>query len=224
VNDPRSRGYPRLATFLDSDESFSVFRRFGYIQSRLLLEKQDDLRILEEELDILDEVHLAHHGYSLTTRREIDEDKYQSRRDLLQALEKKFCEYGRCDQQPVATSSLMKAANLLHSAHLLTALNKPTSRDHRSVENFMNNAQPIVPSEASFIYHKEDLITLRPGREQAWLETSIEMLLGKLDCAVTRVSWPRKRIFELHVLIDEVSLLRPGESHNLRKLTVLMGH
>src|SRR5215469_11608832 len=33
-------GYPRLAAFLDSDENFMVYRRFGYLQSRLLLEKQ----------------------------------------------------------------------------------------------------------------------------------------------------------------------------------------
>jgi hypothetical protein len=41
------RGYPALAAFFDSDESFMVYRRFGYIQSRLLLEKQDEMRALE---------------------------------------------------------------------------------------------------------------------------------------------------------------------------------
>lgn len=48
------RGYPRLAAFLDSDESFSIYRRFGYAQARLLLEKQDEMRLLEEGLIEMD--------------------------------------------------------------------------------------------------------------------------------------------------------------------------
>ena len=33
-----------LATFLDSDDCFMVYRRFGFLQSRRLLEKQEELR------------------------------------------------------------------------------------------------------------------------------------------------------------------------------------
>ena len=68
----------------------------------------------------------------------------------------------------------------MHSAHLLTSLNKPTSREYESVENWMNNEKPVAERDASFIYCKEDLITLRPGREKAWLETVIEKVLHLL--------------------------------------------
>lgn len=43
-------GYPKLAAFFDSDDQFSVYRRFGYLHSRLLLYKQDELRELEDRL------------------------------------------------------------------------------------------------------------------------------------------------------------------------------
>ena len=48
-------GYPYVAAFLDSDENFMLYRRFGYLHSRLLLRKQDKLRKLEAELDEFDE-------------------------------------------------------------------------------------------------------------------------------------------------------------------------
>jgi hypothetical protein len=53
--DDKYRGYRSLSTFLDSDENFMLYRRFGYLHSRLLLRKQDKLRKLEAELDEFDE-------------------------------------------------------------------------------------------------------------------------------------------------------------------------
>jgi hypothetical protein len=37
---PIARSNPRLAALLDSDENFMLYRRFGYLQARLLLHKQ----------------------------------------------------------------------------------------------------------------------------------------------------------------------------------------
>jgi hypothetical protein len=39
---------------MDGDDNFMVYRGFGHIQARLLLEKHDDLRLLEEQLDVFD--------------------------------------------------------------------------------------------------------------------------------------------------------------------------
>ena len=93
VSDCR-RGYPLLAAFLDSDESFMIFRRFGYIQSRLLLEKQDQLRKLEAELEALDETQGARDQASLTTR-DLRPELAEPRRAKMANLEKTFCEYGQ---------------------------------------------------------------------------------------------------------------------------------
>lgn len=48
------KGYPRLAAFLDSDENFMIYRRFGYVFARLILHKQSQLQRLEKHLDDLD--------------------------------------------------------------------------------------------------------------------------------------------------------------------------
>lgn len=66
-------------------------------------------------------------------------------------------------------------------------MNKPSSSEYTSVENFMNNDKPLAADEGSFIYRKEDLITLRPGREHAWLDSSIEKVLRTLNCPAIEV-------------------------------------
>lgn len=47
----KERSYRSVATFLDSDENFMIYRRFGYLHARTLLRLQDKLRTLEELLD-----------------------------------------------------------------------------------------------------------------------------------------------------------------------------
>jgi len=82
----------------------------------------------------------------------------------------------------------MAAANLLTSAQALTSLNKPSSGEYTSVEAWINNVKPCLNAEHSFIYRKEDLVTLRPGREHAWLDSSVESLLRILNCRLVKVS------------------------------------
>lgn len=81
-------GYPRQATFHSSDELFGLYRRFGYLQSRLLLEKQDSLRELENKLNDFDEEDRA----TSNTRQS---DVHPSPRDqLLEEIERAFNSYG----------------------------------------------------------------------------------------------------------------------------------
>jgi hypothetical protein len=89
-------GYPHLAAFLDSDENFMQYRRFGYLQSRLLLYKQDELRSLEEELDCLDKEdddNIMMKRYLKS--RDLDAKRGGERIELLQKIETKFKEYGK---------------------------------------------------------------------------------------------------------------------------------
>lgn len=86
-------GYPRLAAFLDSDENFMLYRRFGFLQARLLLNKQDELRELEKDLDRLDKVDQAKDP-SLLKSREKDDAVDGRRKKLLYDVEEKFKEYG----------------------------------------------------------------------------------------------------------------------------------
>jgi hypothetical protein len=47
---------------------------------------------------------------------------------------------------------------------------------------------PLDAEDEYYIYHKEDIVTLKPGRENAWLDGVIETLLGKVNCRLVRVS------------------------------------
>jgi hypothetical protein len=82
-------GYPNLAAFTNSDEDFAIYRRFGYLQARLLLDKQDQLRLLEEKLDQHDRADPVRH-----TRKGLTPEQYATRTKLLQEVESVFTSYG----------------------------------------------------------------------------------------------------------------------------------
>ena len=67
-----------------------VYRRYGYLQSRILLEKQDELRLLEEQLDAIDKSEMHKRPHKLFGRKHQGEE----RKGLLAQIEVTFCEYG----------------------------------------------------------------------------------------------------------------------------------
>ena len=91
-------GYPRLAAFLDSDANFMLFRRFGFLHARVLLNKQDELRVLEKDLDEVDRADAVEDPELLECRerdiRHQPTGRRKSRQGLLQEIEKKLSEYG----------------------------------------------------------------------------------------------------------------------------------
>lgn len=158
-------GYPNLAAFTSSDESFMIYRSFSYLQARILLFKQDEMRTLEEQLDALDAEDKNEYPDALYMRLS-DEGRSHERRELLSKIETKYLEY----------------AQFLNTAHQLAALNKPGSGEYESVSHYLTGMKPVERSERSYINHVEDLVTLRPGREHAWLDTAIEKLLKLFKC------------------------------------------
>ena len=81
-----------------------MYRRFGYLQSRLLLDKQDDLRLLEQKLEDYDRANVAD---SIT--RALGDDVLLPRQTLLAEIERAFNAYGKCtpDQQYAISAVLM---------------------------------------------------------------------------------------------------------------------
>lgn len=67
------------------------------------------------------------------------------------------------------------------------AFHRPSASEHRSVVTYVRNECPVDEKESEYVYCKEDLITLRPGRENAWLDRSIEKLLKVLHCSMLEV-------------------------------------
>jgi hypothetical protein len=79
------------------------------------------------------------------------------------------------------------------------ALNKPARADYNSVDSFCTN-EPLACDENSWIQYKEDLITLRPGREHAWLDAGIERLLRWCHCSLVEYIFcsPVRALPDLH--------------------------
>lgn len=85
---------------------------------------------------------------------------------------------------------------LLLQAQQLVSMNKPAARDQQSVQRFLENGslvdgqsiRPLLQGDTEFVYHREDLITLRPGRESAWLDALVERMLKVFHCRAIQVS------------------------------------
>lgn len=94
------RGFPQLACFLDSDDAFMVYRRFGSVFSRLLLTKQDEIRRMESTLEAMDRADKRVIGIEFLKstvederRGELPEGWTEGRGTLMARLEKKVLEY-----------------------------------------------------------------------------------------------------------------------------------
>ena len=89
-----------MAAFLDSDDCFMIYRRFGFLHARLLLYKQDELKELEEDLRAMDLRDSRDKKTSklLRSRRKDDlwkgHEGQETRKELLQRIENKTLEYG----------------------------------------------------------------------------------------------------------------------------------
>ncbi|KAL8732197.1 MAG: hypothetical protein Q9166_002944 [cf. Caloplaca sp. 2 TL-2023] len=157
-------GYPKVASFLDSEDTFGIYRRFGFLYSRVLLSKQDELRRLEDDLDAMDsrDAKTSDKTRKCLKSRTKDFarasiDGAPTRKDLLQAIESKLYQYG------------------------LKSTVFPNFLENGYEENG-ETLRPLMEADSEFIYRKEDLVTLRPGRESAWLDAFVERLLKMIHC------------------------------------------
>ena len=64
--------------------------------------------------------------------------------------------------------------------------NKPPNRDYLAVKRYFEQAPPICNVE-TYIFCKEDIITLKPGRESTSLDHFVEKMVQKLPRNIIRV-------------------------------------
>lgn len=86
-----------------------------------------------------------------------------------------------------AVQLTVKSVDLLIAAQTIAGFKTAPRRDYRSMRNFFERNAPLCPLE-SYIYCREDLITLKPGRENAWLDAMVEKCLQNLPIRRIRVS------------------------------------
>ncbi|KAI9815762.1 MAG: hypothetical protein M1827_002158 [Pycnora praestabilis] len=138
-----------------------LYRRFGFLHSRILLYKQDELGHLEKKLDDLDHQDLLLDKRCLKDRIRDDAREPQTRKQLLDLIEER----------------LLKYDEILLKSKEVAALNRPSKRDYESVKSYLQIEKPFFKSGLQFIRCKEDFITLRPGRGSAWVDGFFEDIL-----------------------------------------------
>lgn len=89
---------------MDSDDNFMVYRRFGFLHARLLLQKQDELKKIEWELDLMDKCDWEDGEDARVGLRSRDVDEartldpgLETRKKLLARAEKLVNEYGKTE-------------------------------------------------------------------------------------------------------------------------------
>lgn len=69
----------------------------------------------------------------------------------------------------------------------ITLLQRPSTKDYRSVRSWFANHAPLIHGEAQYLKRKEDIITLRPGRECAGFDGFVERMLHLLDASLRKL-------------------------------------
>jgi hypothetical protein len=164
-------GYPRLAAYINSDDNFMMCRRFGFLHTRVLLYRQDELRELEDQLVRLDAEDAECEDPILTSRVLDDAQEGSGRKGLIQEIDDKLKEYDE----------------LVMRCKDLASLRRSTSRDYNSLANWMHNEKPLSREESEFINSKEDFIALCEQEEGGWFDGMIEDVLSKIPCKLTRL-------------------------------------
>lgn len=217
-------GYPSLAAYMSDDIDGRIYRRFSYLRNRLLLHTQDKLNALEQALEDVDrdDEEKAKKGekealYRLISRRYNEQTADLKDGDKAQQCSCCCAENGNrntasnpnpppVEPQNNATrrlkimqdveETLQKYDELLLREHEISSIRESTSKQRRSLGNFIwngkecgpgNPKKPLSTQENKLIYRKDDSILLGT-QEDAWLGTAAESLKRLMPAVLRKVS------------------------------------
>lgn len=84
-------------------------------------------------------------------------------------------------------------------------MNKPPMRDQFSLRNYIENRRCLVESESAFAYHKEDLVTLRPGRDHSFVDALVERMLRSFHCRPLQVRFDASKTnYEINIYLTNI--------------------
>ncbi|KAF2162261.1 hypothetical protein M409DRAFT_27264 [Zasmidium cellare ATCC 36951] len=177
--DESPEGYPQVTTLMSSDHNFLQFRSFSYLHTRLILALQQDVEMLERQLDGLDEFDASEDG---NKRKLLDKERDDKQATVEQIANPKF-HFKKTRPQVICElrEKLMEYDNVLLKAKEVLTLQTPSSKDYQSVRGWLMDEQPLIEDDIEYILHKEDIITLRTGRESAAFDSFVERVLTWFD-------------------------------------------
>ncbi|KAH8729020.1 hypothetical protein GQ44DRAFT_502619 [Phaeosphaeriaceae sp. PMI808] len=170
-------GYPLQAAFQSSEQSWSIYRGFSYLHSRVILELQDELRCLEKNLMETEEMYQNNGSAKRLKSRHCD--LQQARREENPSI--------RAGLISTIRDKLVKYDELLVKSREINTFQRPSNRDYRSFRTWFWNVKPLnYELEEEFIKRREDLVSLRHGREWSSFDGLIESCIRKLHCRLTQ--------------------------------------
>ena len=180
--DDHPKGYPQLAAFINSDDNFLIARKYGFLRSRVLLYRQDELSVLEKELIALDDDDKVNRALALTSRKhdeETDKDPVYSRKVLMKKIDDKLKEYGKhlkLFPSAIQTCTGLNARtdDLVSRIQTYVSLKAPSARNVKSFMDWIQDHKPLVQGELTFRKHKDDFVALADGQECGWLDGVVE--------------------------------------------------
>ena len=96
--DDHPMGYPRLGSFMNSDENFLLCRRYSLLHTRVMLYRQAELAQLERELLEFDQEDEEDRDRALKNVKFLGRgEKGDDRTDLIKRIDEKLKEYGMSD-------------------------------------------------------------------------------------------------------------------------------
>ncbi|KAL1639172.1 hypothetical protein SLS58_008140 [Diplodia intermedia] len=137
------------------------------------MDLQAKIAYLEKELDDLDRAEATDFDQELRLRW-VEEDVVahknaapgeQTRQKIFEELRKLVLEYDE----------------LLIKAKKLAGFQRPSDRDYYSVRNFHHRFAPLNEDDEEYIKHREDIISLKAGREWAGFDGFVENTVFKLS-------------------------------------------
>ncbi|KAJ9605812.1 hypothetical protein H2200_009661 [Cladophialophora chaetospira] len=167
-----AHGWPRLSAAFDSDKNFMIYRRFGFLRTRLLTYHQDVLREMEENLDKLDWEDFRSADFKGATGwRKGDDDRQPShRKELFDSLDKELNIYDA----------------LLLRSQKLYAFDEPTPRNRKSVADMIWNDAFLSVKDRDYIRHVDDLVTLERDTESSWVHKMVGFFFRWTGARVTK--------------------------------------
>jgi len=148
------QGYPRFSALIGSHPAFAIFRRFMTLRARVLLYKQDELSILEENLNAIDGAEQSE--LFLGCKRL---DSNPQRAQLVFEIEQKLSSYDR----------------YLVNYKRVSSFPSPEAGDIESLRNWLEDNSPISRAESCYLDYADDLFSMdSDGDVVRWLQDLIE--------------------------------------------------
>lgn len=179
---PHLPGYAKLACFVNSDDAFKNFRKFGELHCRVLLYHQQEIADLEEELFSMDYEDSQNYPRALKSQRADEQRGSECRRkDLIQKIGEKLSHYGIPYSPPnTLTALISNTDDLMHMMKVSVSLRAPSSRNRKMFARWIQTEQPSVVQEQGYYNRVDDLVNLSQEEESRWLDGAVEDMLSRL--------------------------------------------